>query len=111
VLQHHQGIQAVKLVICVSQEADTASSSRRGRETQRSPHRPRNRRLSTCLMRSFEEPPRGAPVSLLSRFRNSMPVQQAGQSAWLVGSDGDLLDDADAAAVTHRCDYEVLDVD
>jgi hypothetical protein len=29
----------------------------------------------------------------------------------LMGSDGDLLDDADAAAVTHRCDYEVLKVD
>jgi hypothetical protein len=40
-----------------------------------------------------------------------MPVQQAGQSAWLVGSDRDLFDDADAAAFTHRCGYEVLDVD
>jgi hypothetical protein len=29
----------------------------------------------------------------------------------LMGSDGDLLADADAAAVTHRCDYEVLKVD
>jgi hypothetical protein len=29
----------------------------------------------------------------------------------LMGSDGDLLDDADASALTHFCDYEVLEVD
>ena len=28
-----------------------------------------------------------------------------------MGSDGDLLDDADAATVAHRCGYQVLEVD
>jgi hypothetical protein len=44
-------------------------------------------------------------------FPSAMTVQQARESAWLVGSDGDLLDDADAAAVAHRGDDEVLHVD
>jgi hypothetical protein len=48
---------------------------------------------------------------LLSQFVDPMSVQQAGQPARSMGSDGDLLDDADTAALAHRCDYEVLEVD
>ena len=39
-----------------------------------------------------------------------MSVQWAGQTAGLMGPDGDLLDDTDAAAFTHRCGYQVLDL-
>src|ERR1700722_1109227 len=78
------------------------------------------------LWRRLENMPSGAPSGFrtpdpliksgraresLGRFRNAVSVQQAGQSARLMGSDGDLLDDAYAAAVTHRRNNEVLDVD
>jgi hypothetical protein len=52
----------------------------------------------------------GARVRL-RRLGCSMSIQQAGQPARLMGPDGDLLDDPDTAALTHRCDYEVLKVD
>jgi hypothetical protein len=42
---------------------------------------------------------------------SSMSVQQAGQPTRMMRPDGDLLDDADTAAVAHRCGYEVLEVD
>ena len=47
----------------------------------------------------------------LGRFSDVVPVQQAGQSARLMRTDSDLLDDAYAAAVSHRRYDEVLDVD
>jgi hypothetical protein len=40
-----------------------------------------------------------------------MSVQQTGQPARLVGSDGDLFNDAHALTVTHGRHNEILDMD